>query len=176
MEDDMSSQKPHPHLTTKGLLLVSCWLGDNCWVWKKRWHLWGPWDMNINFKNPWQKSAVMKQTQKMRWEKRTLKATSFSVIYSKLWLSGTSQFSLCFCFFSSQLFSPLSPSQCMTWLVAAGARLNCAISYVFTLLASFWAYFLPNISPHIILHFLYNKMLSLISLCKPFLGLRIRIQ
>lgn len=70
MEDDMSSQKPHPHLTTKGLLLVSCWLGDNCWVWKKQWHLWGPWDVNINFKNPWQKSAVMKQTQKMRWEKK----------------------------------------------------------------------------------------------------------
>lgn len=47
----------------------------------------------------------------------------------------------------------------------AGAA-SCATSYVFTLLASLLAFFLLNISPHIILHFLYNNLLPLIfSLC-----------
>lgn len=110
-------------------------------------------------------------------KKETHKANQlFFVVYRKLWLSSTSHFSLCFCFFSSQLFSLTLSISAHDLAGAAEARLNCAISYMFTLLASFWAYFPPNISPHIILHFLYNDMLSLISLCKPFLGLRIRIQ
>lgn len=55
---------------------------------------------------------------------------------------------------------------------AAKARLNCAISYMFTLLASFWAYFSPPLI--LFLHFLYNNVMSLISLCKPFLGQKIK--
>lgn len=47
---------------------------------------------------------------------------------------------------------------------AAEARLDCAISYMFTLLASFWAYFPPfNISPDIILHFLKSDTPCFIS-------------
>lgn len=71
---------------------------------------------------------------------------------------------------SPRLFFFFLPSQYMTWPVQPRPRLNCAISYVFTLLASFCAYFRLNISPHIILHFLYNDMPSLISLCEPIPG------
>lgn len=109
---------------------------------------------------------------------QTRKATIFSLLFTQSYDCQAQAI-----FLSVSASSPLSSSLLLVLSIsvhdlagAAEVRLNCAISYMFTLLASFWAYFPPNISPHIILHFLYNDMLSLISLCKPFLGPRIRIQ
>lgn len=79
-------------------------------------------------------------------------------------------------FLSALLLYCLSPSQRMTRLVQP--RPGSIVQFHTCLL--YWhlsEHIFPlNISPHIILHFLYNDMLSLISLCKPFLGPRKRIQ
>lgn len=73
-------------------------------------------------------------------------ATSFSLLFTR---SSAGHFSLCFCFFfffSSSLLLVL-PISVHDLAGAAEARLNCAISYMFTLLASFWAYFPPEHFP-----------------------------
>lgn len=100
------------------------------------------------------------------------RATSFSSLFTQGYdyLSDTSQISLRLHFSSPRLCFFFPPSQCMPWPVQPRPRLNCAISYVFTLLASFCTYFHPNISPHIILHFLYSDTPSLIPLCEPIPG------
>lgn len=124
----------------------------------------------------------IEQARRTKWEKggeQIHKATSFPLLFTEGYdCQAQAIFPSLFQFFFLSTLLPLLVLSISAHDLAgaAEARLNCAISYMFTLLASFWAYFPLNISPHIILHFLYNDMLSLISLCKPFLGWRIRIQ
>lgn len=66
-----AARSPLPYSTTKSLLWVMCWLGDNWQVWKKGWHLWGHADINVTIlKNPWQwPAAINKEKEKKRNEK-----------------------------------------------------------------------------------------------------------
>lgn len=112
----------------------------------------------------WKGTNLVSKSRKMKWKRS-----------GKKWFEQSSWLSFDYqaeeaTFLSVSSSTPFSPSLLLVLSIsahdlagAAESRLNCAISYMFTFLTSFWAYFPPNISPRIILHFLYNDMLSLIS-------------
>lgn len=169
--DDLSSHiSPLPYSTTKSLLWVMCWLGDNWQVWKKKKDdiSEGTLTSMLPLKNPWQWPAAInkeKARKKMKnnfphklifckrnrngWENKrgeqAHRATSFSLLFMTIKHNS---------FLSVSVSPPLNRPLLLVLSIAvhdlagaAGARLNCAISYVFTLLASFWAYFSPRTFP-----------------------------
>lgn len=161
---------PLPYSTTKSLLWVMCWLGDNWQVWKKKgWHLWGHADINVTIKKSltmtrsnqqgkgkWKKmknnfphKLIFYKRNRNGWENKrgeqAHRATSVSLLFMTIKHNS---------FLSVSVSPPLNRPLVLVLSIAvhdlagaAGARLNCAISYVFTLLASFWAYFSPEHFP-----------------------------
>lgn len=147
--------------------------------------------MNVNLKKKildndlWQ-STMKRQKKKKnhfltrgKWNRgeQTNKATSFSLLFTlkhKPFLPVL----LLLLLLSTLLFYLFSPSL-SAWLGWCSRGPGSIVQFHTCLL--YWHLsehiFPPNISPHIILHFLYNDMLSLISLfVSRLLAMRIRIQ